>query len=96
MGEDRPAVAAQLVALAHLPADVHVVIAHDPAALADDLAGRSLPAGIHGRSLSSPASRRSIADPARQKLPKIRLVRTTRLLMSRLDGPSPLPATAKR
>lgn len=38
MGEDRPGVAAQLVALAHLPADVHVVIAHDPAALADDLA----------------------------------------------------------
>ncbi len=38
MGEDRPGVAAQLVALSHLPAEVHVVIAHDPAALADDLA----------------------------------------------------------
>jgi glyoxylase-like metal-dependent hydrolase (beta-lactamase superfamily II) len=38
MGEDRPGVAAQLVALAHLPSDVHVVIAHDPVALASDLA----------------------------------------------------------
>jgi glyoxylase-like metal-dependent hydrolase (beta-lactamase superfamily II) len=38
MGEDRPEVAAQLAALAHLPSDVHVVIAHDPVALADDLA----------------------------------------------------------
>lgn len=38
MGEDRPAVAAQLAALAHLPADVHVIAAHDPVALAQDLA----------------------------------------------------------
>lgn len=37
MGEDRPAVAAQLVALAHLPSDVHVIVAHDPAGLAQDL-----------------------------------------------------------
>jgi glyoxylase-like metal-dependent hydrolase (beta-lactamase superfamily II) len=38
MGEDRPGVAAQLQALNHLPADVHVVMAHDPVALASDLA----------------------------------------------------------
>jgi glyoxylase-like metal-dependent hydrolase (beta-lactamase superfamily II) len=38
MSEDRPAVAAQLVALAALPTDVHVVIAHDPVALQRDLA----------------------------------------------------------
>jgi glyoxylase-like metal-dependent hydrolase (beta-lactamase superfamily II) len=38
MGEDRPAVAAELAALGRLPADVHVVIAHDPVALASDLA----------------------------------------------------------
>jgi hypothetical protein len=31
-------VAAQLRALGSLPADVHVVIAHDPVALANDLA----------------------------------------------------------
>lgn len=37
MKEDRGAVAAQLRALAALPADVHVVIAHDPVALASDL-----------------------------------------------------------
>jgi glyoxylase-like metal-dependent hydrolase (beta-lactamase superfamily II) len=38
MGEDRPAVAAQLRAIAHLPDDVHVIVAHDPTALAKDLA----------------------------------------------------------
>ena len=37
MKEDRPAVAAQLHALAQLPPDVHVVVAHDPIALDDDL-----------------------------------------------------------
>ncbi|HVZ73356.1 MAG TPA: MBL fold metallo-hydrolase [Polyangia bacterium] len=37
MKEDRGAVAAQLRALAKLPADVHLVIAHDPVALAEDL-----------------------------------------------------------
>lgn len=37
MGEDRPAVAAQLQALQALPADVHVVVAHDPVALQRDL-----------------------------------------------------------
>jgi glyoxylase-like metal-dependent hydrolase (beta-lactamase superfamily II) len=37
MKEDRPAVAAQLHALAELPPDVHVVVAHDPIALDDDL-----------------------------------------------------------
>jgi glyoxylase-like metal-dependent hydrolase (beta-lactamase superfamily II) len=37
MGEDRPAVAAQLRALAQLPPDVHVIVAHDPVALASDL-----------------------------------------------------------
>jgi len=36
--EDRPAVAAQVKALAHVPADVHVITAHDRAALAEDLA----------------------------------------------------------
>jgi glyoxylase-like metal-dependent hydrolase (beta-lactamase superfamily II) len=37
MKEDRPAVAAQLRALAALPADVHVIAAHDPVALQNDL-----------------------------------------------------------
>jgi glyoxylase-like metal-dependent hydrolase (beta-lactamase superfamily II) len=37
MKEDRPAVAAQLQALAALPPDVHVVVAHDPVALEEDL-----------------------------------------------------------
>ncbi|HXJ20577.1 MAG TPA: MBL fold metallo-hydrolase [Polyangia bacterium] len=48
MGEDRPEVAAQLSALAHLPADVHVVIAHDPVALADDLAAGLYRQGFTG------------------------------------------------
>ena len=38
MKEDRAAVAAQLQALAALPADVHVIAAHDPVALERDLA----------------------------------------------------------
>jgi glyoxylase-like metal-dependent hydrolase (beta-lactamase superfamily II) len=38
MSEDRPAVAAQLRALAQLPPDVHVIVAHDPVALESDLA----------------------------------------------------------
>ncbi|MEO6599136.1 MAG: MBL fold metallo-hydrolase [Polyangiaceae bacterium] len=37
MKEDRPAVAAQLEALAALPPDVHLVSAHDPVALQKDL-----------------------------------------------------------
>jgi glyoxylase-like metal-dependent hydrolase (beta-lactamase superfamily II) len=37
MKEDRPAVAAQLKTLARLPADVHVVVSHDPVALREDL-----------------------------------------------------------
>ncbi|MES1173492.1 MAG: MBL fold metallo-hydrolase [Myxococcales bacterium] len=38
MKEDRPAVAAQLEALAALPPDVHLISAHDPVALQKDLA----------------------------------------------------------
>jgi glyoxylase-like metal-dependent hydrolase (beta-lactamase superfamily II) len=38
MKEDRPAVASQLRALAALPKDVHVVVAHDAAALQRDVA----------------------------------------------------------
>ena len=37
MKEDRAAVAAQVRALGNLPQDVHVVVAHDPVALAQDL-----------------------------------------------------------
>ena len=37
MKEDRGAVAAQLRAIAQLPASVHVIAAHDPVALAQDL-----------------------------------------------------------
>lgn len=37
MKEDRPAVAAELQAISRLPADVHVIVAHDPVALASDL-----------------------------------------------------------
>ena len=37
MSEDRPAVAAQVRAIAQLPPDVHVIVAHDPVALANDL-----------------------------------------------------------
>lgn len=38
MKEDRPAVASELRALAALPKDVHVVVAHDPVALERDVA----------------------------------------------------------
>ncbi len=48
MGEDRPGVAAQLVALSQLPPDVHVVIAHDPVALADDLGAGLVHQGFTG------------------------------------------------
>ena len=48
MGEDRPAVAAQVHALAQLPGDVHVIIAHDPAALASDLAAGLYRQGFTG------------------------------------------------
>ena len=48
MGEDRPGVAAQLAALAHLPDDVHVIIAHDPVALAKDLAAGLYREGFTG------------------------------------------------
>jgi glyoxylase-like metal-dependent hydrolase (beta-lactamase superfamily II) len=37
MKEDRPAVAAQVQAFGQLPADVHVIVAHDPVALEQDL-----------------------------------------------------------
>ena len=37
MSEDRPAVAAQVRAIAQLPPDVHVIVAHDPVALESDL-----------------------------------------------------------
>ncbi len=37
MGEDRQAVAAEVQALSKLPADVHVIVAHDAVELADDL-----------------------------------------------------------
>ena len=49
IGEDRGRVAAQLRALAALPKDVHVVVAHDDAALRRDLA-----AGLFRRGFSGP------------------------------------------
>jgi len=49
MGEDRPGVAAQLAALAHLPSDVHLIIAHDPVALAQDLS-----AGLYKQGFTTP------------------------------------------
>ncbi|MEO8901947.1 MAG: MBL fold metallo-hydrolase [Polyangiaceae bacterium] len=48
MDEDRPAVAAQLQALAALPPDVHIIVAHDPVALAKDLA-----AGLYRKGFST-------------------------------------------
>jgi glyoxylase-like metal-dependent hydrolase (beta-lactamase superfamily II) len=48
MGEDRPAVAAQLRAIAALPDDVHVIVAHDPVALAKDLAAGLYRQGFSG------------------------------------------------
>jgi glyoxylase-like metal-dependent hydrolase (beta-lactamase superfamily II) len=47
MKEDRAAVAAQVKAFARLPADVHVVVAHDPVALQQDLK-----AGLYQRGFS--------------------------------------------
>jgi len=49
MKEDRPAVAAQLQALAALPKDIHIVVAHDPVALEKDLK-----AGLFKQGFSSP------------------------------------------
>jgi glyoxylase-like metal-dependent hydrolase (beta-lactamase superfamily II) len=46
MKEDRAAVAAQVRALAELPSDVHVIIAHDPVALASDLAAGTYTEGF--------------------------------------------------
>ena len=37
MKEDRPAVAAEVRAIGELPASVHVIFAHDPVTLANDL-----------------------------------------------------------
>jgi glyoxylase-like metal-dependent hydrolase (beta-lactamase superfamily II) len=48
MSEDRPAVAAQLQALAALPPDVHIIIAHDPVTLAKDLS-----AGLYRKGFST-------------------------------------------
>lgn len=45
--EDRAAVAAQLEALAALPSAVHVIVAHDPAALEEDVAAGLLTRGFH-------------------------------------------------
>jgi glyoxylase-like metal-dependent hydrolase (beta-lactamase superfamily II) len=47
MKEDRPAVAAELHALARLPADVHLIVAHDPVALEKDVE-----AGLYQRGFS--------------------------------------------
>ncbi len=49
MKEDRPAVAAQLQALAGLPKDVHLIVAHDPVELE-----RDLKAGLYKRGFSTP------------------------------------------
>jgi len=49
MKEDRAAVAAQLRALAALPRDIHVIVAHDPVALE-----RDLKAGLYQRGFSTP------------------------------------------
>jgi len=48
MSEDRPAVAAQLRALAALPSEVHVVVAHDPIELANDLRAGLFREGFSG------------------------------------------------
>jgi len=48
MKEDRPAVAAQVKALGRLPADVHVIVAHDGAALQRDLRGGLYRLGFSG------------------------------------------------
>ena len=49
MREDRPAVAAQLQALAALPKDIHVIVAHDPLELA-----RDCKAGLYQLGFSTP------------------------------------------
>ncbi|HWA77036.1 MAG TPA: MBL fold metallo-hydrolase [Polyangiaceae bacterium] len=46
MKEDRPKVAAQLQAIAKLPRNVHVVVAHDPVALGEDLKAGLFHAGF--------------------------------------------------
>jgi glyoxylase-like metal-dependent hydrolase (beta-lactamase superfamily II) len=48
MKEDRPAVAAQVRALGELPPDVHVIVAHDPVALASDLGAGLYRQGFSG------------------------------------------------
>jgi glyoxylase-like metal-dependent hydrolase (beta-lactamase superfamily II) len=48
MKEDRAAVAAQVKAFAELPADVHVVVAHDPVALKQQLAEGLFRSGFGG------------------------------------------------
>ncbi len=48
MKEDRGAVAAQVKALAGLPDDVHVIVAHDPVALEQDLAAGLYRQGFTG------------------------------------------------
>jgi glyoxylase-like metal-dependent hydrolase (beta-lactamase superfamily II) len=49
MKEDRPAVAAQLQAIAALPKDIHVIVAHDPVEFE-----RDLKAGLYRRGFSAP------------------------------------------
>jgi glyoxylase-like metal-dependent hydrolase (beta-lactamase superfamily II) len=49
MKEDRPAVAAQLQALALLPKDIHLIVAHDPVELE-----RDLKAGLYKLGFSTP------------------------------------------
>ena len=49
MSEDRPAVAAQLQALAALPPDIHIIVAHDPVTLEKDLA-----ASLYRKGFSTP------------------------------------------
>jgi glyoxylase-like metal-dependent hydrolase (beta-lactamase superfamily II) len=48
MKEDRGEVAAQVKALARLPADVHVIVAHDPVALQQDLKAGLYKLGFSG------------------------------------------------
>jgi hypothetical protein len=49
MKEDRPAVAAQVRAFARLPGDMHVIVAHDPVALEQDLKAGLYRQGFSGR-----------------------------------------------
>lgn len=48
MHEDRPAVASQVRAIGELPGSVHVIVAHDPVALASDLAAGLYRQGFSG------------------------------------------------